>query len=377
MKKTKKKIAFLIGTLGVGGSERVISILSNELIEEFDVTIITFSKTIPFYFLDNRVKLIYCFENIKKSKTALESITLNYRLSRKLTYLVKVNEINLLIGFITSANILATIAAKLNKIPCIISERHDPHNNDNTTRFWHILRKLVYPWSDQLVVQTNKVKAVYENMINSKKITVIPNPISQDLTAMRKITTRTSEKIILTVGRLNNDKRQHILIEAFKKLNLTDWKVLIIGNGPNKQKNQDLIKSLGLSSQVKIKSDIKDIFNYYNQASIFVFTSKAEGFPNALLEAMHFGLPCISTDCNYGPSDIIDNGENGFLITVDGNTEDELVSKISELVANADLRQKFSENALESTEKYRSNKISKEWIELIYSLDLNRVKKNL
>ena len=225
-----------------------------------------------------------------------------------------------------------------------------------------MLRKLVYPKADNLIVQTEKVKTIYTNMLKHKNITVLPNPISSDLSKLRKNNV-TREKIILTVGRLNNDKRHDKLIRAVNSLKLESWKVIIIGKGPNKKKLTNLIESLNLSHQIEILSNIKNIHDYYMKASLFVFTSKAEGFPNALLEAMHFGLPCISTDCNYGPSDLITDGKDGFLVPV--NDQEALIEKIDKLIKDDALKALFSKNAAETSLNYTSDKVTEKWKNVI------------
>lgn len=357
----KKHIAFVIGALTPGGAERVISTLCNGMIENFHITIITFKKSTPFYRLDDRIKVISCFDKIDKPASVFGSIKLNYNILKKVTTIVKNEKIDLLIGFITSANIIATLAARRNGIPCLISERNDPLKKD-IPRFWVMLRKLVYPKADNLIVQTEKVKTIYTKKLKCKNITVLPNPISSDLTKLRKNDV-IREKIILTVGRLNSDKRQDKLIRAVDTLKLEGWKVIIIGKGPNKKKLTNLIESLHLSDQIEILSNIKNIQDYYLKASIFVFTSKSEGFPNALLEAMHFGLPCISTDCNYGPSDILTNGKDGFLVPV--NDQELLVEKIDELIKDNVLRNYLAKNAEQTSLNFTSDKVISQWEKLI------------
>lgn len=361
MNTQKKHIAFVIGALTPGGAERVISNLSNSLIKDFDVSIITFKKSTPFYRLDDRVKVFSCFDKIDKPTSIFGSLKLNYNILKRIIAIIKNEQINLLIGFITSANIIATLAAKKNGIPCLISERNDPLKND-IPRFWVVLRKLIYPKSDHLIVQTEKVKTIYTNMLKHKNITVLPNPISSDLSRLRKNDV-SREKIILTVGRLNNDKRQDKLIRAVSTIKLDGWKVIIIGKGPNKKKLTNLISNLNLSDQIEILSNIKNIQDYYMKASIFVFTSKSEGFPNVLLEAMHFGLPCISTDCNYGPSDIITNDKDGFLVPVDD--QEILVEKISELIKDSNLRNYLGKNAEKTSLNFTSDKVTTQWENLI------------
>jgi glycosyltransferase involved in cell wall biosynthesis len=357
----KKKIGFIIGKLSSGGAERVISTLSNELIENFDIVIITFVKSTPFYDLDKRIKVIACRDFIDYPSSIFQSLKLNYLLIKRISRIIKTEQVDISIGFITSANILATIASKINRIPCIISERNNPLIED-VPRFWVILRRLIYPLADSVILQTEGVKKIYEKKIKPHKITILPNPISSKLSELRKHSLK-KEKIILTVGRLDKNKCQEILIKAYKNISPKGWKVIIIGEGNQRKKLESVIKKYNLSEKIEIISKVKSIDKYYNEASIFVFTSKTEGFPNALLEAMHFGLPCISTDCNFGPSDLIENGANGFLVPI--NDPIILKNQLSALINNEALRAEFSKKSKLTTKNYKSEKVIAKWEELI------------
>lgn len=361
----KKKIAFVIGSFNPGGAERVISNLSNGLIDKYEIVIITFVKGTSFYPLDERIKHLACYDTIKPNITnsIYTSLKLNYNLTRRLHQIIKEESIDIVLAFITEANILAIIASKIYGIPCIISERNNPLEG-NISKFWQVLKKLVYPLADHLVLQTQGVKALFERKIKSTKISILPNPIASELSKSRDNFTK-KENLVLTVGRLDKNKNQHILIRAFSSIDVHNWKLLIIGEGDKKQELTELIYLLNLKDKVEIISKIKHIDFYYNKASIFVSTSITEGFPNALLEAMHFGLPCISTDCNFGPSDLINNGVNGFLIPVD--QESSLKERLSQLMNDANLRQKFSNRAKLTTESYQSEKVIVQWEELISS----------
>ena len=361
MEQKKKKIGFIIGKLSSGGAERVISTLSNELIERFDITIITFSESTPFYDLDERIKVISCQDKLKQPSSMFDSLKLNYSLVKRISQIAKKEQVHLLIGFITSANILTTIAAKLNRIPCIISERNNPLVEE-VPKLWVILRRFVYPLANSLVLQTKGIKKIYEKKIRPHKITILPNPIASELSKLRTNTIK-HEKIILTVGRLDKNKCHDKLITAFNTINPIGWKVKIIGEGVKKQELTTLIESYDLSNKIEIISKVKDIHKYYNEASIFVFTSKTEGFPNALLEAMHYGLPCISTDCNFGPSDLIDDGVDGYLVPLNDQTE--LTNKLSHLISDENLQKQFSEKAKEVTESYKSENVTVQWETLI------------
>lgn len=362
---SKKKIAFVIASLTHGGAERVVSNLSNGLIDKFEVVIITFSKSTPFYTIDQRIKVVSCINAIDTPTSIYQSLKLNYKLTKKIYQILKTERVDTVIGFITSANILAIIAAKIHGIPSIISERDNPLAG-GLPKFWIIAKKLVYPLAHRVVLQTEGIKKIFAKKIKSEKLTILPNPIASELTNLRDENVK-KENLILTVGRLDENKNQTEIIKAFGSIGLTkDWKLLIIGDGHKKQELTDLIHSLNLTDKVEIISKVKRIDKYYNKASIFVFTSKTEGFPNALLEAMHFGLPSISTECNFGPSDLINDGVNGFLVPI--NQEKILKERLSQLINNPELRLKFSNKAQMTTENYRSEKVIAKWEELINSI---------
>lgn len=360
----KKKIAFVIGSLSSGGAERVVSNLANELIDKFEIVIITFVESTPFYNLDNRIKVIACTQSIEKSSSAFQALKLNYFLTTKIIQILKIEHVNIVIAFITSANILSTIASIIHRIPCIISERNNPLIED-VPRFWRILRRFIYPLADSIVLQTQGIKKIYENKIKINKITILPNPIASELSNQRDYNIK-KENLIITVGRLDKNKGHDDIIKVFGSIDTQNWKLLIIGEGSEKQELITLINILNLNDKVKIVSKVKNINDYYNKASIFVSASKTEGFPNALLEAMHFGLPSISYDCDFGPSDLIDDGVNGYLVPV--NNVSILRERLSQLISNENLRRKFSHKSKCSTENYLSEKVITQWEELINSV---------
>lgn len=363
--KQKKKIAFVIGSLSSsGGAERVISTLSNELIDKYEIIIITFVKGTPFYSINDNIKVIPCRETIVTPTSVFESLKLNYQLVKNVSKIIKTEKVDLAIGFITSANIVAVLAAKLNKIPSIISERNNPMIED-VPRFWVILRSLVYPKASKVILQTEGVKKFFTKRIKNDKIAILPNPISSDLSLKRK-ENATKEKIILTVGRLDANKCHNLILKALKNIDTEDWKLVIVGSGPKEEELNNYIAENNLANKAEIVGKIKQIDSYYNKAGIFVFTSRTEGFPNVLLEALHFGIPAISTDCNFGPSEIIENGENGYLIPM--NDQGELEDKLTRLIKNKELREKFSKNAKISTKKFQSNAVVEQWDKVIESL---------
>ena len=209
--------------------------------------------------------------------------------------------------------------------------------------------------SDAFVTQTY---ADLKNYNFLKRSYVIYNPIKIekfDLNVKK-------QNIVLGVGRLDKQKGFDVLIKAFKKIGKDDWKLLIAGDGPERERLETLIKKLG-STNIELIGKTKEIFKYYSQASIFVLSSNKEGFPNVLIEAMAFGCAVVSFDCPYGPAEIIENGVNGILVK--NQDENGLKEAIELLIKDEELRKKLSKEAIKVREKYSIEKIVKEWEKVI------------
>ena len=364
--KNRKKIAFVIYGLGSGGAERVIVELANNLVESYEVFLITLVKTEPFYKPDQSIKLLHCSENTKTSTNPIMSTANGLYRIEKLRRILKNYKVELAIGFMTSSNIYAICASKLRGIPCIISERSN-HNIKKLSKSLELVRNLSYKFCNYLIVQTNGNKNYYEKFLENSKIIVIANPISKDFENTRKTNIDVKkDKIILNVGSFKEGKAQYLLIKAFCNINDKDHRIVFVGDGPTKNDHIKLVKKLKLENRIVFAGKQKQISQYYNQAMIFVFTSEHEGFPNALLEALFFGIPTISTNCEHGPNDLITDGVNGFLIPV--GDQQELEKKLTKLLQDKILQQNFSENAMKSTSKYNIADISASWRKYIETL---------
>lgn len=360
----KKKIAFLIPSLSPGGAERVVVSLANKFANKFEVFLVVLNKTETVYIVEKDVNLIYLQEKYSPSNSLIEAIKSNVIYVKKIIKIAKNNQIDLLIGFTTSVNILTIISSRLLKKPNLISERNNPEVYVPNT-FWRILRNFWYPSANGLIVQTELIKGFYQKTIQESKIKIIPNPIDEIMLSARKDYSE-RENVILTVGRLDTNKNQRLLIEAFANLKVDNWKLVIAGDGVLREEYKKLTATLGIADKVEFVGNVNNVSDYYNKAKIFVFTSNSEGFPNALLEAMSFGLPCISTDCPSGPSEIIKNSENGYLIEV--NNRMQLEGQLTKLMNNPRLCKEFSDKALLSTDKFKIQEIYKHWEILILNL---------
>lgn len=357
----KRKIAFVLPSLNMGGAQRVVTTLTNALNKNYEVFVITFTYAEPFYRLDDNITIINCVNEIKPSKNTFEAIRNNYILLRKINSSVKENKVDLLIGFLTPANILATLVAKFNRIPVIISERNNPYLR-KAPKIWQLIRSIIYPMADYVVVQSETIKSYYSNKINKDRLQILPNPISEELTLKRDNSIK-KENLILNAGRLTDQKAQDMLIKAFAKTKNENWKLIIAGEGPKRLQYEKLIKNLDLNKKVLLVGLNKNIDELYNKSKIFAFSSVYEGFPNALIEAMYFGLACISTNCPSGPAELIDSGSNGFLIPM--NDIPMMTEKLNILMHDVKMLKKIGEQAAISVSKYETNTVVMQWKKLI------------
>lgn len=362
----KRKIGFIINSLSSGGAERVVTTLANNLIKTYEVSIVTFISIPPFYDLDKSIEIIHCFETIKPSSNSFQALKSNFKLLKKMNTVVKERNIELIISFMTTANVLGVIIARLNNIPVIISERTNPYFQ-KIPKLWNVLRIITYRYADTLVVQTETIKSFFRNKVHESKIRILPNPISNELTNNRILNNLAyRENVILSVGRLTPLKAHAILIKAFALTDYENWELWIAGDGPEYKNLERLIIKLNLNKHIKLFGQVKDIHNLYNSAKIFAFSSTYEGFPNALIEAMHFGLGCVSTDCPTGPAEVIKDGENGYLIPI--NNSCQMSKKLNTLMIDESKLDVFSRKGIASVQQYEEKKVVAQWKNIINNL---------
>lgn len=165
------------------------------------------------------------------------------------------------------------------------------------------------------------------------------------------------------MGRLHKQKNFDLLIKAYSNTKVSnDVKLLIVGEGLERDNLELLIKELDLENKVFLVGQKDNIKDYYLQSELFILSSKYEGFPNVLVEALSNECVCISTDCPTGPSEIIKNNENGLLIT--NENVEEMTKAIDRLYFDENLKKIFSNNAKKSISHLNIKKIAKDWIEV-------------
>lgn len=357
-----KRITLLIPSLGAGGAERAITSLGNFLTENhFRVSIIAVTGDTSFYEVSPKISVTYLKKG-RKTKNPLDAIVNNIKIYSCLRKNLILLDTDLIVSFTARVNIFVCKLGKELAIPVIISDRTNPEYN-GLNFFWSLLLKKYYKYSSTLVIQSNYFLNHYQNLLKrTDRIYIIPNFLT--INQKREVSHYVKDgNIILTVGRLDYGKGHDILLKAFAKLNNSNWILRIVGSGNLKANLQQLVMDLGINDNVIFVESTKDIQKEYLNATIFAFPSRYEGFPNALLEAMSYGLPCISTSCLTGPSELITSGKNGILINV--NDINALSSRLKELIKDKEGRIELGKNARLVLDKFSIESIMQVWMKII------------
>jgi GalNAc-alpha-(1->4)-GalNAc-alpha-(1->3)-diNAcBac-PP-undecaprenol alpha-1,4-N-acetyl-D-galactosaminyltransferase len=362
-------IHLLTSSLGSGGAERVATTLCNQWVVRGDsVKLVPTYMGIssPFYAVHDGVKQIDLSVLVKRKPTRLG---LYIARIQALRHLIKTDVPNVIISFLPNVNIIALAATAFSGRKCIICERSDP----SIQPIGWVLRLacwLCYRYADAVCVQTQSVATSIRYVFPGlKKVVGIPNPLPTELLQWRARGTTSGQKTLLSLGRLSGEKQVSMIVEAFGLLASThlDWDLHIYGEGPLHAVLQSQINSMGLSGRVLLKGNTTEPWKVMAQADAFVMASRFEGFPNALLEAMGVGLPCVAVDCPSGPREISRDGKDALLVDVGDKAA--LVNAIGLLMADATLRKELGQRGRASvTERYSLETVLKHWDDLFDSL---------
>ena len=353
-----------------GGAERVITTLSNEFVKKNEVYIVSLLNEELQYYIDNRIKINTIDKKSYTKTNKINKILMKLNLNRIIKLKKTIIDINpdIIISFLPEPSLRLMMVRKFNKtiknIPIIISIRNDP-NKEYKNKIIYNVMKWLYKDVNSLVLQTTDAKKFFENVISKDKLTIISNPINQDFISNSPYNI-IKEKNIINVGRLTEQKNQKLLINAFNKFIqiYPDYTLEIYGIGELKDELEQQIIEMNLKNKVFLKGQEKNIKEKMLKASMFVLSSNYEGMPNALMEAMALGVPCVSTDCPCGgPKHLIKQKENGLLVEV--NNIDQLVEAMILLINDKELTKKISYNCIKIGQLYKLENIIKLWNDLI------------
>jgi len=347
------KIMFVIHSLkNIAGAETVFVNLANHFSRLFhhDISVVLLKAESISFSLEKNIK-IYKLEKSNSPITQIINLRKTIRMERP----------DVVIGFVASTNILVSFSGWLERVPIILSEHTNYHKALTSSRgnlkglLWKIFRRFTYPLASKVFILTEEDKKNYRYLEDVK---VIPNPLLLSNNYLEK-----REKIILGVGRLHSIKGFDMLIEAFALLSNKTWKLWIAGEGEEREYLESLVNHYQLQDSVIFLGFVKDMESIYKQASIYILSSRSEGFPGGLCEAMGYGCSSIAFNCPTGPKEIITNGENGILI--EANNIEKLAQKIDLLIEDEKQRLKLSTNGKKIANKLNIDCISEQWMQNI------------
>ena len=368
-----KKISILIYSLASGGAERQVSLLLKYLSKKYKIYLVLMNDTI-FYEVPKNVEIFY-LEKAKIRESGIKKLIKLPFLAFKYKKFLKEEDIDISISFLNRPNYINALSKVLgSKVKTILSERISPLNEyatnsikDKINRF---LIKILYKKADLVVPNSKRTEFELKNFFNIKNRKVIYNML--ELPNCEKIE---EEFICINIGRLEPQKNHNLLIEAFKKANL-NAKLYIIGDGYLKESLKLKIKSENLEDKIFLLGRHRDVYQFLNKASCFIFSSNYEGFPNVLIEALACNLSVISTDCISGPREIlapnsdftiqtkeIELAEYGILTPV-GDIE-KMAQAMRKIYENKNLRENYSKKAKIRAKNFEIKKIIKEWEKII------------
>lgn len=353
------KITIFANGVSNGGAEHVACNLANYFVTHgYDVDLLTMADDEPTYDINEKVRRVELLSS-EERKGFLHNLLNRNRNFRR--YIKEANTDCYIAFFWIAAIVLNSMRNKLG-VPVITSERTNPYSY---AWYYKILLKIFAPKADLNVFQTSGQRSFYGKRIEDKKCVVIPNA---DNSALIPNAWEKRRNIIVSAGRLDKAKDYPMLIKAFADLgkDAKDYKLVIYGEGLEREKLERQIIELGMQDKISLAGRKRNVDEYLNEAKIFALTSVFEGMPNALLEAMSLGLACVSTDCpTGGPRDLIETGTNGELISV-GNS-DELTSVLNRLISDEQYAKYLASNATKVRGKYSPNIIFGKWNECVKS----------
>lgn len=352
-----RRICIVIAALGAGGAERVISWLVGWLTAEgAAVTIVSFDGPgDPIYHeLETGIALLRL--GIAAGRSGNTWLPGPIRRIIALRRVLRTLSPDIAIGFLTKINTILLAAALGLKVPVLVSERNNPKMQPAHWAWKHFLR-LLYGRATTIICQTRASIACIP-LRHRERVRVIPNPVIARTPAALNVRPRCK---ITGVGRLERQKGFDVLIKAFASIADAHaaWDLDIWGEGPEQAALKDLAADLGVADRVAFRGLSERPGSWIAEAHLFVLSSRFEGFPNVLGEAMAAGLPVLSTNCDYGPGELIEDGRSGLLVRPDDPRA--MAAALSRLMGDPQLQARLGSAGRSVTDRFSSDAVAQLW----------------
>ena len=356
--KRNMKICFVIGAMNFSGAEKVLSIITDELKETQDIHVILLEKENGIESKENGIMLY----GVKATGSRVKRLENRWK---NINATVKKISPDILVSFGYVCNVNTIMSMRGISIPLVLCDRNDPNYDP---RKWHerLLRKLLYPRAQGYVFQTERIRQCFSKRIQHRS-SVIPNPIEQPQV---RWTQDKAEKKFVTVARLDDfQKDQSTMIRSFAEFvkDHPDYRLEMYGSGPSKEKYEDLIHELKVEQNVKLMGKTSNASEVLSKAQGFLLTSIFEGMPNALMEAMAVGVPCISTDCGGGGARALYDYVQGVSLVPIGDQK-AIIREMRKIITDHSYAQGLSNQAIRIVYQLDKEKVSNQWVEYLQQI---------
>ncbi len=344
------RLTAVISSLEAGGAERIMAILTEAWAARgWEVTLLlTLAKPAqdPFFKLDPRVTARH-LDLYRPSRGLREAVSANLRRARVMRRAIRTSRPDLVLAFAIETNVLTILATLGLGVPVVVEE-HIHSSWPPLRRRWQLLRLATYPLASSVVALTPSALAAL-GLARGRRGRVIPNPVMPPPAGS---TAPTDAPVIVAMGRLVPQKGFDMLLDAFAKIagNHPRWNLAIWGDGPDRAALERQRDALGLMGRVALPGTTQAPNDELRAASAFVMSSRREGFPTVLGEAMACGLPVVSFDCPSGPRELIRDGIDGLLIPPDD--VDALAAGMARLMDDSELASRLASRAPEVVERF-------------------------
>ncbi len=363
-------LLILIHSLHTGGAERVTANLANHWVGRgWQVTVVTLASRVQdFYDLHPAVRRI-ALDLAGESRNPLVAVRNNLRRIFALRRVLHEMRPDVSVGMMNSAGVLLVMAAlRLPKCATIVSERTYPPML-LLGPMWRRLRRWTYPLANKVTMLTTEGLAWLKEEIPRARGVMIPNAIPFPLPMseprlMPDSVIKPGRRLLLTVGRLSEEKRFDLLLKVFTSLSPAnpDWDLAILGEGPLRQALESQVRASGLQGRALLPGRVGNVGDWYRRADLYAMSSRFEGFPNTLGEAMAHGCAAVSFDCDTGPRDIIRHEVDGLLVAAGDASA--LEKALRRMMIDEPLRQQFAARAIEVRERFSLERVAGMWEQL-------------